>query len=249
MAGFLPPIDSTGYQLGWVEYDIEPNKNLPDGAVISNQAWVNFDGVGPTNPAPKEAPWSNMIDNTPPESYLQAYPDTLVSDSVLVSWQGFDEGSGIKSYTIYESENNVDYSPWIVNYTGESKYFFGEKGKTYYFYSIAKDNVGLNENSKSDFEAMVSFISTEVEELIAGRGEFDVLIYPNPTECCFKVFSNLSYNAIKSIEVTNTLGEIILQKQYAQNEITIDLSNYAKGIYYIKVECEHNLVVKKIITY
>jgi len=41
----------------------------------------------------------------------------------------------IKNYTIYYSENNSDYKPWVTNTKGESSYFFGESGKTYYFYS------------------------------------------------------------------------------------------------------------------
>ena len=95
LLGFLPPIDSTGYQIGWVEYQIEPNKNLPDGAKITNRAWVNFDGVGPTNPAPKEAPWSNTIDDIAPVSMVFVLPAQSFSDSLLVKWTGTDAGSEI----------------------------------------------------------------------------------------------------------------------------------------------------------
>lgn len=250
LAGFLPPIDSTGYQIGWVEYEIKPNKNLPDGTQLTNQAWVNFDGVGPTNPAPKEAPWGNTIDDIPPVSFVESLPSSTSSDSVLVSWNGDDVGAGIKNYTIYVSEDNSNYLPWVSDFYGNNQYFYGEHGKTYYFYSIAADNVGLVEGLKFDYEASIHFESSSsiddnrIEEVFG-----DIEIFPNPSECCFTIISNLICAGEKSIEVINILGESIMQKQFTQNETTIDLSNSAEGIYYVKVRCGNTQKVRKIITY
>ncbi len=61
MAGFLPPITESGYEIGWVCLSVDPVSGLADGTTIENQAFVNFDGVGPYNPAPKEGPWTNTI--------------------------------------------------------------------------------------------------------------------------------------------------------------------------------------------
>ncbi|MGM0407212.1 MAG: T9SS type A sorting domain-containing protein, partial [Bacteroidota bacterium] len=250
LAGFLPPIDSTGYQIGWVEYEVEPNKDLPDSTILKNQAWVNFDGVGPTNPAPKEGPWTNMIDAVPPESFVESLPALVNEDSVLVKWQGTDSGSGVKNYTIYFSENNIDFTPWLSNFAGDSSYFYGETGKTYYFYSIAKDNVGITEPPKTNFEAMVQFeFETGINEIVNEGNDGDILIYPNPTECCFRVVSGLNCTSSKTIVLFNSMGQKILQKQYDSKEITIDLSNQAKGIYYVNVSCENSQANEKIIIY
>jgi hypothetical protein len=250
LAGFLPPIDSTGYQIGWVEYSINSNNDIQDGTTLTNRAWVNFDGVGPTNPAPKEAPWSNMIDDTPPESFvIDTLPAVVYADSVLVSWQGTDAGSGIKNYTIYFSENNIDFTPWLNDFTGDSAYFFGKNGKTYYFYSISTDNVGLAEPQKKDFEAMVTFnFTTGINDVSNKPGDGDIFIYPNPAECCFRVVSMLNCTSAKTIDVFNSMGKRILQKQFDSNEITVDLSNHAKGIYYVTVTCDKKQVSKKVIT-
>jgi hypothetical protein len=44
------------------------------------------------------------------------------------------------------------------------------------------------------------------------------------------------------------MGKRILQKQFDSNEITVDLSNHAKGIYYVTVTCDKKQVSKKVIT-
>lgn len=61
MAGFLPPITESGLEVGWVSFSVDPNLGLPNGTRIENQAFVNFDGVGPYNPAPKDGPFVNTI--------------------------------------------------------------------------------------------------------------------------------------------------------------------------------------------
>jgi len=61
LAGFLPPITESGNEVGWVCFQVDPRADLPIGTRIENQALVNFDGVGPYNPAPKEGPFVNTI--------------------------------------------------------------------------------------------------------------------------------------------------------------------------------------------
>ena len=60
LAGFLPPITDSGYEIGWVEFTVSPKPNLPDGTRIANQAFVKFD-VDVFKPAPKDGPWINTI--------------------------------------------------------------------------------------------------------------------------------------------------------------------------------------------
>ena len=250
LEGFLPPIDSTGYQIGWVEYQIQPNKNLASGAVIPNRAWVNFEGVGPTNPAPKGAPWINTIDDTPPESCVDNLPIVVFADYVLVNWQGTDIGSGIGNYNIYVSEDNSDYKLWLSSTSDESQYFFGEKGKTYYFYSIAKDRVGLIEKPKYVYEAMVKFDPwIGINDITYKPFEGKLLIYPNPAQCCFRVISGLNCTTPKTITLFNDTGMKVMEKKFNTDEITVDLSNFGKGIYYVNVKCGNVFAYEKIVLY
>ena len=55
-------------------------------------------------------------------------------------------------------------------------------------------------------------------------------IYPNPSNGLF----NISDSNIESIEVYNITGKLVMQQQVNADNATIDLTNYAKGIYTLK---------------
>ena len=69
----------------------------------------------------------------------------------------------------------------------------------------------------------------------------NISIYPNPTMGVFKISSDIKIN---SIEIYNILGEKIFNQNYT-NEI--NLSNYGKGIYFIKFYNGRNEYSQKII--
>ncbi len=60
-AGFLPPFNpATGFEIGWMEYTVRLKADLPTGTQVSNQAFVQFDFLGPW--LSKAGPWVNTID-------------------------------------------------------------------------------------------------------------------------------------------------------------------------------------------
>lgn len=73
-----------------------------------------------------------------------------------------------------------------------------------------------------------------------------ISVYPNPTHDVFKiVFSNPTQNA--SIEIYNSLGELVV-KQTIDNDInTFDITNQPIGLYFVKVLSENKLITSQII--
>lgn len=143
MAGFLPPFNpETQYELGWVEFTVEPKENLPSGAEIENQAFVQFDFLGPFNPAPKPDPWLNTIDSEAPTSAVQPLPATVDQEAFAVSWSGSDAESGVKSYDVFVSVDDRPFTLWLDDTTDTEATYSGQDGKTYSFYSVATDNLG-----------------------------------------------------------------------------------------------------------
>ncbi|MBK9336209.1 MAG: hypothetical protein IPM98_06335 [Lewinellaceae bacterium] len=133
--GYLPPVDPDWYNVGWVKYRIKPNPGLPDGTVFTNQAHVNFDGVGPWGPAPPYGPYVNTYDLTNPVSTVNALAYDTAAAKLAVGWTGDDgQGSGIEGYTIYVSEDSVNYAVWLDT-TATLDTFVGEYGKTYCFFT------------------------------------------------------------------------------------------------------------------
>jgi hypothetical protein len=147
LADFLPPnteeVDPQGR--GYVSYSVKPKANLPTGTVIKNKATIDFEVDIP--PAPMDTPEVfNTLDNTKPASHVLPLAANQTSISFNVSWSGSDEGSGVRDYTIYVSDNLGPFTAWLTQTTDTQATFTGASGHTYAFYSIARDNVGNQED-------------------------------------------------------------------------------------------------------
>ena len=72
----------------------------------------------------------------------------------------------------------------------------------------------------------------------------DVFIYPNPA----KTFVNIEFNGAPfDYTVFNNLGQIILFGKQVINKATINLNQFAKGIYFVEVESGNNKIHKKVV--
>ena len=90
---------------------------------------------------------TNTIDNTAPGSTVQALP-TAAPYSFIVNWSGTDQGSGVNLYKIFVSDNGAVYTKFL-NTFNTSAVFTGQAGHTYKFYSVATDQVGNTEATKT----------------------------------------------------------------------------------------------------
>ncbi len=70
-----------------------------------------------------------------------------------MQWSGTDQGSALRDYTIYVSDNGGSFTPWLSNTTLTQSNYSGVNGHTYRFYSIASDLAGNAEATKAGAEA------------------------------------------------------------------------------------------------
>jgi hypothetical protein len=161
LAGFLPPITTNGWEIGWVDFSALPKAGLPTSTIISNQSYVKFD-VDVFKPAPPGGPFVNTIDDANPSSHVLPLAASQTAAFFSVQWTGSDEGAGVRDYTIFVSEDSGSFSNWLVNATGTSGTFTGQVGHTYAFYSIARDNVGNQEAKSALPEATTRVVLTHV---------------------------------------------------------------------------------------
>ncbi len=187
LIGFLPPEDGTGRGQGFIEYTIEPRAGRPTGTQIRNVALISFDRqpsiatdqIDPLNPAAGSAPAKQAlitIDAGAPSSSVVALPAES-GRAFVVQWSGADDalGSGLASYDVFVSTNGALFVPWFSNITATSAVFIGDLGKTYAFYSIARDNVGNVELPPVVPDAVTLVITnapliTSVSNLVADVG-------------------------------------------------------------------------------
>ncbi|OGW12624.1 MAG: hypothetical protein A3G93_13295 [Nitrospinae bacterium RIFCSPLOWO2_12_FULL_45_22] len=164
LADFLPPntdaVDPRGR--GWISFSIMPKTGLPTGTVIKNKATIDFEVGIP--PDPMDTPEVfNTIDSDTPTSGVLPLSSAYTTTDFKVSWSGSDgeSGSGLRDYTIYVSDNGGDYTPWLTNTTATSAEFIGQFGHTYRFYSIARDNVGNEEDPPQQPDTQVSINASD----------------------------------------------------------------------------------------
>jgi hypothetical protein len=151
LAGFLPPNKNAPEGEGQMLFTVQPKKEMPTGTEIRNKARIVFD----TN-APIDTPeWLNTIDNSKPLSAVLPLPVSSNSSRFAVSWSGSDTGSGIRSYTIYVSEDGAPFVEWQRDTTLTSGMFAGRPGHTYAFHSIARDAAGNEETRHATADAMI----------------------------------------------------------------------------------------------
>ena len=137
--GFLPPNQSPPAGEGFVTYFVRPKPALASGTRIDAQARIVFDLNAPIDtPA-----IFNTLDALPPSSSVQPLPTVIVADTYVVEWSGTDEpaGSGIAAYDLYVS---VDGGPpsLLLTASDTSVSLGGEEGRSYAFFTVARDNVG-----------------------------------------------------------------------------------------------------------
>lgn len=132
-------------------------------------------------------------------------------------------------YCVYDGEgNNFAISNIDGEYTVMVCEYWGNPGNIVYNLTEASNNPRTF-NSALNIEN----ISNNID------------IYPNPAND-FIFIRNLEN--IKSISISDISGKIISENEYKNsNEISIDISKMAKGIYFIKLTDNKNIFTKKII--
>ena len=265
MAGFLPPIDSTGYNIGWVDFTVEPLPGLPTGTEITNQAFVNFDSVGGYNPAPKEGPYLNTIDADPPASYVIPFPSATGNPGTVVEWTGSDPGSGIATYQVYmadsvEEQPGNEFALWETTPDAFAVLDSVELDHIYSFYSIAIDHVGNREPKSPTVEAQIRIVATDVGEIADDLLPKTFALsqnYPNPFNPNTKIEYALPVNCHVKLTIYNILGQkvrTLIDKDQAVgcHSVFWDSKNsggkeVASGIYLYRLQTNDFVDTKKMI--
>ncbi len=77
----------------------------------------------------------------------------------------------------------------------------------------------------------------------------DVIVYPNPASEMIVVQMPFKYDVVAKIEVQNALGQLFYSSSFSDrlSSISIDVSNYPKGIYFITYKSNRRSISKKLI--
>jgi Subtilase family/SdrD B-like domain/CARDB/RTX calcium-binding nonapeptide repeat (4 copies) len=150
-SGFLPTNNAEGAGEGFVSYSIKAKRTAQTGDIVDATAQIVFDTEEPINtPA-----IFNTLDVSKPTSQVQPLTATSETPEFLVSWSGTDVGSAIANYTVYVSDNDGAYTPWLTATGLTESTYTGLAGHTYEFYSVATDNAGNSQIIPTEAQATI----------------------------------------------------------------------------------------------
>lgn len=98
----------------------------------------------------------------------------------------------------------------------------------------------------------VAVQSQQAEKNKLGLEDKDISIYPNPSSNGIFTISadNLSAKKVE-LRIMNVIGNEVLREVYTNLDNsfskTVDLNNFAKGLYYVKLETDQFSVVRRVI--
>ena len=70
----------------------------------------------------------------------------------------------------------------------------------------------------------------------------DLMVYPNPANA----YLNIEAANMTHINIVNTLGQVIYDKEVGSDKEVIDMSQYNNGIYLVRVTTENGVIVKQV---
>jgi hypothetical protein len=152
--GFLLVNNDTGVGEGYVRYTVRLAESTVTGDTIHAHASIVFD----VNAALETPTIFNTVDAAPPVSKVKNLPASTLNTTIKLSWSGKDDtkGSGKRDYTVFVSENNGVFTSYQSGLTDSTTTFTGNPESTYRFFTLATDNVGIQEEMKNVGEATVT---------------------------------------------------------------------------------------------
>ncbi|OQC44742.1 MAG: PKD domain protein [Bacteroidetes bacterium ADurb.Bin028] len=243
LIGFLPPNGEFGEGEGFVEFVVGVKPDLSTGTEIQNKASIIFD----TNAAIETNEYINTIDDEIPESSVHSV-NLLDDDSLLISWEGFDQGSGIAEYSVFMQFNDEEIRPLKLITTETSTIFKPSESGTYKFYSIASDNAYNKENEFKDFDLTYDFNGSKTYK----AENNSIQISPNPAnDFVFIKLENKEWRGTYNLELIRNDGKIFMSKTLKSENLNegykLDIKDLSSGIYMIRVFDSENYYLDKIV--
>ncbi|MCG8700077.1 MAG: T9SS type A sorting domain-containing protein, partial [Bacteroidales bacterium] len=119
--------------------------------------------------------------------------------------------------------------------------------KSYYGKYVSSENglksMNCNRKAIGGWEKFVYQVVKSTENVI--ENNYKVNVFPNPANTKFTVITEGFVNA--TLPLTDIRGSVILTKHNIDNQMVIPVDEYPKGYYLVRINDEHNSVVKSLI--
>ena len=199
-----------------------------------------------------------LVYNNQPIPYRLVTPDFPLEQD----WEEFVIGDGshqvpitIPASRMIEANNHILSEGNVTYTTGEkillSPGFYAENGCFFLANidpTIGKDIYYINNNDNNTYKYFMDFKVEATKNINFTKATiFDYRLHPNPNIGKFNIEINNSDKKLLSIYVFDIMGNEIYRNGNPSNTIEIDISNFTKGIYFVKIQIEGDFYTKKVI--
>lgn len=192
------------------------------------------------------SPWSAIkqfvTELKPVEFVIPENGNDKMEQRGFLSWEIID---GAVNYHIIVSDD-INFDNIIIENTviDTSVQYNLEEEKRYYWKIKAR-----NSENESQWSQVFSFTIPKSTMVDDGKDN-GIRIYPNPVKDILQI--NFGSNIIKNISIINNLGEQFYftdfsDKELLKNPCIIKLSHLSSGIYYIRINTNNDVYIRKII--
>ncbi|NQY06219.1 MAG: ASPIC/UnbV domain-containing protein, partial [Flavobacteriaceae bacterium] len=150
---------------------------------------------------------------------------------------------------------------------GKSQYRYTHCGESYLVQSSASEFVGVGSATAIDY-VQVTWLSGLVDRIenVAANQQITIIegssplstndvtlddfvsVYPNPVNEILTIsFTDLFNGNNKSVEFYNTIGAVVKQVELSEMTSAMDISEFASGVYFVKIKVDNRYAVQRIV--
>ncbi|MCW3086256.1 MAG: hypothetical protein JWP12_3622 [Bacteroidetes bacterium] len=168
--------------------------------------------------------------------------DSIVTSNLTIN-AAIDASTSLSGNTITATLSGASAYQWIDCNNGNAS-LTGETAQSYTASADGNFAVVITVGSCSDTSSCVAIVGTGIHPASADN---KLTVYPNPANDVVTVqIENVLLNRSATLSLYNTTGQLISETRISKEKTEIDLSSLPKGIYFIRLQDEHNVITKKI---
>lgn len=164
---------------------------------------------------------------------------------VIVSYNAEDsfvQDDAFDHYNIYRSTTNGDYQ--LIAETDEEEYadVLTEEGT--YYYQVTAVYAEFGEECESEPATTSDNQNYVVVETVSLDENADnvMTVYPNPTYSCL----NIAADSMTHVAIYNMSGQLVYDNSVAEDNVTVDMSQYESGTYMVRITTENGVAVERV---
>jgi PKD repeat protein len=175
-----------------------------------------------------------------------ASPATATSNSLTMTIKPVPPTPTITQNGMVLTSSSATGNQWYLN----GVYLSGQNNQTYTVSTNSNYTVAVTSNGCTATSAPLFVSTTGIEE---PTNDYFLAAYPNPNEGNFTVSFNTAEKSTYTIELRNTLGQLIFNDVLTDYKGTyskaLSIQQYGKGVYTISLTNAKKETVKKIVVY